>query len=280
MFSEVSSQQNEESSSVSMQADNGTSIVMTELQHLLNDYRAKHPGLSLYRLSGLTGVSEPTLRRISSGDFRQVCQTKNLLGVLKLVFKKDSISELIACTSGFIKSHLEERFPQASLKEEISYREDLTEKLSEPLKYLVFKRIDTSHSGVSLSEIRRMFGDYGVLKCEELIDDQLIKSSDGVLKSSIASYCMSNECFVKNFKSVAGYIKATADIKGMPYLRPRFANYSAALNQKGFKKAQRLLKETNEKMGQILTEPEYKGSIPTFYLSAIDSLDTKLPHEF
>lgn len=252
--------------------------VQSHLQDVLNLFLDEHPNLSINGISKRCSVSEPTLRRIRSGQVKTLPSVTTIVEILTYISKSKSVVELVAKYPGPIAEFLKDKVPQATHKKQPVYSEKLNAALMDPVKYLIYK-LAVNDIGVTSEKITELFGQYGMTHLEELIKLELIERREESYHATIDYFMPSHDQFVTHFKSVADFIKPHKLSSAPKAYSPIFANYSSSLNKKAYTTIINIQRAALKKIVNVLVDEKSSGNIPTFVLGAIDTLDTKSANE-
>lgn len=262
-----------------MQTENGTSsvvmpkTVVDHLQLVIIDFLKRKPHLSINGISKKCNVSEPTLRRIMTGRVKTLPQVTTLLDILTYLANTSSIREIVRQYPGPIGDFLKEAMPFLEEFDQ-DYSNALNLELKNPIKYVIYK-LAINHIGVTEQKVMELYGNHGLQKLTELMEAGFIyKDANNVCRAKAKSFSGTYADFVRNFKVIADYIKPEKH-KNRKALNPFFVNCSDSLNAEAYEKIARLQRSTQRKIRQILADPASKGSIPSFYICAFDTLDIK-----
>jgi hypothetical protein len=257
---------------ISKKEDTHGSEVQAQLRDIVERYLEQHPRLSTNGLSRKCQVSEPTLRRLISGQTKGAPRLNTVLSLLTYLSGKTKIRDIAHTYGGAVESFLLENVTAIDYEDQ-EFSNEINEELKDPVRYLIFK-LALNASGVHPKKIEELFGAHGITQAEHLLDKGFIYiDTKGFVKTKIETYRASFDDFVKNFKSVANYIKPDK-LKVKDPLNPYFLNKSDSINSETYQQIRKILKKTQEKIDRLVAEPEAKGEIPFFLLSALDTLDT------
>ncbi len=253
------------------------SDLLSALQNVLQSYLNEKPARSLNGLSKKCTVSEPTLRRILKGQIKTLPTATTILDILTTLSGEKNTALIAKNFPGPIAEYLSSILPQAQ-EFGTEYDSQLNTELKDPVKYIIYK-LSANSSGLSLKKLNELFGRHGVIQAEELILKGYLKNEANILFTKVKDFTINQESFVGNFKLVADYIK-TQNPLIKTHLHSLLANYSESVTQEAFKDIVALQKKTLQKIRNIMSDPNSKGSIPLFLLLAIDTLDPQPAHEF
>ena len=251
--------------------------VVDHLRMVVEDYLARRPHLSVNGISKKCNVSEPTLRRIMSGKVKTIPKTTTILDILSYILNTTSVREIVNSYPGPIAEFLQDAMPFI-VEFDQEYSNIINEELQDPIKYLIYK-LAVNTGGVREDKVTQLYGTHGLQLLQDMMEKGFIEQKDaGVFQAKATSFKSSNDQFVKNFKAVADFIKPNKFRSRKP-LNPFFVNCSESLSPEAYEKILRIQKKSQKKIREVLVEGESKGSIPFFYLCAIDTLDLKAAWE-
>lgn len=250
-----------------------------QLQGIMEHYLATYPNVSLNGLAKRCAVSEPTLRRIRKGQTKTLPSVTTIIEILSYILKEDEMDKLIPMVGGPLAKYLKDKTSQLNARADLVVSEELTQTLKDPIKYLVFKL--TVHTpGVQLEKVVELFGSYGEKQLLQLEKEGLVIRNENNFKAKIDYFALSNEVFVDHFKTTADFIKPHKHASAAKAYSPIFSNYSSSINRKGYSEVVKIQRAANRKIAALLADPKYQGSIPTFALNAVDTLDNICADEF
>lgn len=254
-----------------------SSPLLSQLRQIILDYLALRPHLSVNAVSKKTGVSEPTLRRIVSQKIKTEPQISTVLDLLTYVSGVTSVRELVKIYAGPVADYINESVPFLDEMDK-DYSNQINEELKNPIKYLIYK-LALNASGVSEEKIIQLYGNHGFQLLNEMIECGLLhRDQQRVCRTVAQSFSSSYEDFVRNFKLVADFIKPYKS-QSRQKLNPLFVNFSESISPQAYEELSKLQKKTLKKMREILSREESKGSLPSFFLCALDTMDLKSAYE-
>ncbi len=249
------------------------------LQKELRSFIAKNSHLTLNSLSKKVSVSEPSLRRLYKGQIKTLPTMTTILSLLSFINGTDDIKKLLQSLPVEMGKFLESKINYVREIDQLSYSEDLSLRLKDPLDYLIFK-LSSHEAGLKEEQLTELFGFLGLERVKQLEKDGLVKWDENRWRSLKGNFSLSHELFVDHFKSVASFIKPHKHSSAPNSLSPIFSNFSVSLNKQAYSKLLNVQRQANKKIIEIMTSESSKGEIPTFFLNAIDTLDTKSADEF
>lgn len=250
-----------------------------QLQAILIAYLDSRPHISLNGLSKRCAVSEPTLRRIRKGQLKTLPSVYNIMEILRYVSQKEEAKDILKHFGGPLEKYLDSKFPQINSIEKIEVSEHLTRALKDPVKYLIYK-LSVNSEGVSLEKVIELFGSYGEKQLQAMMQERLVEKRGENYFGTVEYFALSGDVFIEHFKSTADFIKVNKVANSKKNHSPHFANSSTGLNKKGYSEILRIQRAALKKIRKVMSEKKFLGKIPTFYLSAIDTIDLKSADEF
>ena len=252
--------------------------LVDHVRQVVTEYLKRRPHLSVNGISKKCNVSEPTLRRIMSNKVKTTPQITTLLDILTYVSNTTSVREIVKMYPGPIADHLTEVMPYLEEFDQ-EYSNSLNDELKDPVKYLIYK-LAVNHSGVKEQKIVELYGNHGVQMLNDMVEKGFItRGTDRLCKANSMTFSTSHDDFVRNFKLVADFIKPDK-LKNRKPLNPFFNNTSDSITAEAYERIRRIQAASYKKICKVLAEDQSKGTIPFFYISAIDSLDLKSPAEW
>lgn len=245
--------------------------LLKELKQVVQLYLEQNPRLSVNALSKRSDVSEATLRRILKDQIKTEPCGETVLEVLIAITKENKISELVKRFPGVIAEKLKETF---GVQSEQSYQfvPQLESELSDEISYLVYK-LSANTNGVSLNQVKKIFGIMGLEKLEKLIEKNLIEKRDDVFHAVYKSFALGNQVFVKNFKACSQFINVS---KNRDVNQNLFFNLSESISKEAYNEILKIQKQALKKISQVVNLEQSKGDIPFFMLTSVDRFDHKV----
>ncbi len=253
--------------------------VFLQLQSILIDHLKKHPNLTTAGISKRCAISEPTLRRIRSGQVKTLPSVTTIVELLVYISKEDSALKLLHRYPGPLAEYLKDKLVQFECWKEIRYSKDLSQALKDPIKYLIYK-LAAMPEGVASKRVLELFGSYGENSVRTLADDGLLAFTDGRFHALEKSYSLSHDDFVEHFKTTANFIKPHKHAMSARQYSPIFSNYSNGLSKKAYSEVLKIQRAANKKILAILNDKSCEGFIPTFVLNAVDTIDQLCADEY
>jgi transcriptional regulator with XRE-family HTH domain len=251
--------------------------VLENLRQVIQTFLDQHDRISLNGLSKKCQVSEPTLRRIMSGKVKTMPTLTTIVDILATISKENRLPELIKQYPGPIAEVLKEGFSLVN-DEELPYQfsAELNEVLRDEQRYLIFK-LAANSSGVRRDRVKELFGLLGEQKLDDLIARDLVYEKlvdqQRVAFTRIEGFSLSHELFISHFKAVANYIDTSARPGNKNNL---YYNFSESVNETGRREILNIQRQALKKIIAILNDEKYRGELPLFVLSAIDTLEPHL----
>ncbi len=255
-------------------SESSETTLVTELRKIIQDYLENHQRVSLNGLSKKCQVSEPTLRRIMSGKIKTTPTLSTVVDILCTISKETKVQSLIKLYPGIIAEALKEGYSLLA-EEEVPYQfsPELNEILTDEVRYIIFK-LAANTAGVKRAKVRELFGIAGEEKLDELIARDLVyeelRLGERFIRTRIEGFSLGHEVFVSHFKACADFIDTRPQAGKKNNL---YYNLSESINECGQREILNLQRQALKKIMQILNDDKYRGDIPVFVLSAIDSLD-------
>lgn len=260
-----------------MEMNQNSPTLVDELRQVIQNFLDQHQRISLNGLSKRCQVSEPTLRRIMSGKVKTAPTLTTVVDILSTITKENRLPELIKLYPGVIGKTLEEGF--SLLQDEdtpYEFSSELNETLRDEQRYLIFK-LAANSSGVRRTRVREMFGLMGEQKLDDLIARDLVYEKlvdqERVAFTRVEGFSLSHDLFVSHFKACADYIDTAPHTGAKNNL---YYNFSESINETGRREILNIQRAALKKMMAILNDEKYRGDLPVFILSAIDTLEPHL----
>ena len=260
-------------------ATDNISMAFIQLQEILLAYLESRPNLSINGLAKRCAVSEPTLRRIKKGQLKTLPEITTIIDLLCYISKEKDARKIADHFPGPLSDYLKAYAPQIDALVEIEVSHTLTQTLRDSTKYIIYK-MSVNSMGVSMDKVVDLFGRHGESQLMSLIHDDLVEERNGRYYGKIQYFSLTNDVFVEHFKAVADFIKPHKLSNASNSYSPLFINYSAGLTKKAYKEILRIQRAALKKIRKVLVDKNSEGPIPTFYLSALDTIDPKSADEF
>ncbi len=253
--------------------------VLEHLKIVLVSYLESRPHLTLNGLSKRCAVSEPTLRRIRKGQVKTIPSMTTIFELLSYLSGETQAKKIMACYPGPLQEYLKLKAPAIEDFQKIEYSEFLSVALKDPVKYVIYK-LAAGSQGLSFDKVVELFGTYGERQLLALIAEQLIYEKQNLYYAKIESFALSHDVFVEHFKTMADFIKPHKHANANKFYSPIFSNYSGSINKQAYSEILKVQRKTTKKIAKILNSPKSMGSIPTFIINAVDTIDSRCADEF
>ncbi len=260
------------------EASEGTSL-FEHLQGLLTGYLREHGNLSLNGLSKRCRVSEPTLRRIRNGQVKTLPNVSTIFTFLSYILDEVEAEKIVKKVGEPLGSYLKERAQVIESFKKIEFSEDLSEVLKDPVKYVIYKLAAGGH-GLTHEKVFDLFGSYGEKQLQSLVNSGWMYREKNFYYVKTPYFALSHEVFVEHFKTMADFIKPEKHANATAESAPLFTNYSGSIHKEAYKEIRKIYKKAAHRAAEILNDPHSKGNIPTFVLSAVDTIDAQCADEF
>jgi hypothetical protein len=247
--------------------------VFDHLQVVLLDYLEAHPHLSLNGLSKRCGVSEPTLRRIRHGQVKTIPNVSTIFTFLTYVFQETEVERLVNLVGEPLAGFLNDKAAHLKNFHKIEYSEDLTEILRDPVKYVIYKIAAGGH-GLSADKVLDLFGSHGERQLQSLVTCGWMYKENDLYFVKTPNFSLSADVFVEHFKVMSDFIKPEKHANAQSDLAPLFVSQSSSVNKEAYKEIRKIYKKAVQRVSEIVNNPQSFGPIPTFVLSAVDTMDT------
>lgn len=252
--------------------------MVEHLRAIIADYLKKRPHLSVNGISKKCSVSEPTLRRIMSKKVKTTPQITTILDILTFVSHTSSVREIVKMYPGPVGDYLAEAMPYLEEFDQ-DYSNAINDEIKDPVKYLIYK-LSLNHAGLSESKLIELYGNHGLQLLQDMVEKGFIQQTEeGVYRAKAKTFGGSHDDFVRNFKAVADFIKPNK-LRNRKPLNPYFVNASDSLTPEAYDQIRKLLGKTDKKIRKILADENSKGTIPVFFIGAMDTLDPKSAAEW
>ncbi|MCJ8275625.1 MAG: hypothetical protein HRT44_04005 [Bdellovibrionales bacterium] len=249
------------------------------LREILTEYFSKHPQLTVNGLAKRCPLSEPTIRRIKKGQLKTLPSTTSILGLLSYLCKSEDLKAIVEAFPGPIADYLSTKTEQMESFKNLQYSEELSNSLKDPAKYVLYK-LATAPQGVDMEKAVELFGIYGQRQMESLEAEDLLYKKEGSYFAKISSFSLSHDVFIEHFKTMADFIKPHKHAQAHRSYSPIFTNYSGTISKKAYSDILKIQRTAQKKIAKIISNDDDPGHIPTFYLSAIDTIDHLCADEF
>ena len=254
-----------------------------QLQSILLEY-LNGPGknVSVYGLAKRCAVSEPTLRRIKDGKTKGLPYTSTIISLLSYIYKEKEFKKIIEKVEEPLASYLIEKCDYVKDVQSVQQSADLGEQLSTPIRYVLYK-LAVGENGLTEKKAEEIFGHLGKVEIKNMVKDKLLIKNETIYgvnyKGSVEFFSLPHESFVDNFKTMADFIKVEKHSEADPRYSPMFANFSSSLNKETYTKVLNIQRQAQRKIAKLISDENNAGSIPTFVLTAVDTIDVKTASE-
>lgn len=247
--------------------------VFDHLQTVLLEYLEAHPNLSLNGLSKRCGVSEPTLRRIRHGQVKTIPNVSTIFTFLTYVYQETEVERLVNLVGEPLAGFLNDKAANLKNFNKIEYSEDLTEILRDPVKYVIYKIAAGGH-GLTADKVLDLFGTHGERQLQSLVTCGWMYKENELYFVKTPNFSLSYDVFVEHFKVMADFIKPEKHANAQGDFAPLFVSQSSSVNKEAYKEIRKIYKKAVLRVSEIVNNPQSFGPIPTFVLSAVDTMDT------
>lgn len=251
------------------------------LKGIVEEFFRKHPNLSTNGLAQKCEVSEPTLRRLRTGQGKRIPNPTTIVNLLTYISKKSSLDEVLEYYGPPLSDYLIERMPQTKLKSfgKVESPKNLGKELDTITKYLAYT-IASHPSGISKCKIESLFGFAALEEVQELVDKGLLIEKDDCFYTETDIFFMPEETLIRNAKTLLNFVKVEKAKDADPKLTPSLGMYTGGVNKQTYSKILKIQQKARDKVAEILFAPENAGEISVFSLMALDTLDSKTAEEF
>jgi predicted HTH transcriptional regulator len=250
--------------------------LLSQLQEILKTYLSVKKHRTLNSLSKKCTISEPTLRRIYKGQIKTLPNSTTILDILSTISGQKNIAAIAKQYPGPVAKYIEDLLPQSN-DCNTEYNAELHAELKDSVNYIIYK-LASNANGVMDTKINELFGAYGVNMAQSLLEKKYLKRINGTYYSNVKNFTLSQEHFIKNFKTLSDFIK-TQNSVSKEQLHSLLANYSESVSPQAYKEIITLQKKTLKKIRSIMSSESSRGHIPLFLLLAIDTLDNRPVYE-
>jgi len=232
----------------------------------VRELKTKHPNFSSSQIAAMIGMSQPTFSRLENGQSNPSLNTISTL--LSGLGKSHYISQAIEIANPSLAS---------MIKENLSHNAETPVLGGEFVRY--FRQVEhrnimllaMTRSGTTRAEIQGEYGNSGLRKLEELLKDNILKESRGIIKADDEKVTFDQEALKS---AVLSSIEQHYDSEKYGTGENWLSFQTESVNkEKALKliraKLQKVYKEIKE---EILYSPEYFGNDKVFIAMVADSL--------
>ena len=155
---------------------------------------------------------------------------------------------------------------------------NLSSKLQDPVRYMIYK-LAANRAGVTAAKISELFGLFGSQKLEDLINEDLLVLGGSTYRAAHSNYSLSHEVFTTHFKATADFIKPEKLNTSPQKYSQAFVNMSESINLSAYGSILKVQRAALKKIREIMFDPQNKGEIPAFVVTAIDTISTQSAFE-
>lgn len=241
--------------------------ILSELKDAITSYLEVNKNLSLNAIACRSNVSEPTLRRIKKGEVKTLPRINTIVDILSIIYKERNISSLIQKCGPHLKSYLSKVF-SVLMDTEAAYENDtgLSKVLQDSTSYLIYK-LAANRIGIKREQVQRNFGELGLKKLSDLERKGLVFEMVGSYHARTKSFCLDDDLFIQNFKSVADFIRIE---EGPARGDNLFYNLSESVSEEGYQKIMAIQRQALKEIVSILNDKKFVGDKQAFVLSTVD----------
>lgn len=251
---------------------------LNQLEQVISTFLSRHNNLSVNGLSKKCGVSESTLRRINSRKAKRLPSLTIVLNILSYISKKTNVEEISNFFGGPLKAFLKEHLNTHESTEFLDVKVDLSSKLNDPVKYLIYK-VAANHNGITKEQILELYGLRGLSFAKKLLDDQLLEFSKGTYTAIYKNYMICGDSFKDNFKATADLIKPEKLGSAPAKYSQVFYNMSESVNIEAYATILKIQRDAIKRVRRVLKSHQSQGDIDVFCIGAVDSLSLDSAYE-
>lgn len=194
----------------------------------------------------------------------------NLLRLIQFIQNKNNIAKAISSASQEISNYLKRSYPYMNpIGAETVSTYLIEDVLKDFTNYLIIKRI--SHKdNTTESDINSWLGERGVVKLNELIEQEIILIKDGNLKLAFKNFSLPPELIAVH---AAEIIKMFFKIDNASNNQAMIRNFSESVNQETYNKAISILANAILEINTLAIDGP--GNIPMTLVCMIDTLNFK-----
>lgn len=240
-----------------------------QLQGLVESYFERNPHMSMNALALKSGVGATTLRRIRSNSIKGDPAPHTVLGLVSSITNEKRLSVLIKQFDGPIGDLLGSTFgPYVEEELQHEYAPDLNFFLKDSTRYFVYK-LAANKSGVTEDEVALNYGQLGLKRLGELIENKLIEEKGEKFHAVKKNYSLDLQTVVQHLPELVSHYKPEAVSEG----KNLFYTMSESLNEEGIQKIKSIQKDAIKKILTVMQSPYYEGEIPFFTVDMCDTLE-------
>ncbi len=238
------------------------------LQKMITGWLAENGTRNVSSLARGSGVSEACVRRIMTNN--SLPTTINLHKLITFINGEGTHQQILSSLSDDLQKHLTFELSYLQFEEvQKYYTMDQKEKLLPDFAHQVIFERSSMGSGISLEEVKELFGAYGETVINSLIKSELVQNKDGQLVAleKYKNHSWSTE-FAIHFlsDSIKTFYKTDCKVN---YL----FNINESVSKTGYSKVMDILELAHKNISHIINENP--GNVPLTMGGFMDTMTSK-----
>lgn len=260
---------------------NNQEMAFNQLRGELLQFLKEKPHFSVNAMARKCESSETTLRRIRKGNIKTMPKVSTVIDILKFISKENDSKRLLERFPGPLADYLKEKIVALDPIESVDIESvDITNILrNSPSRYLIYK-LAANNTGVTEDKIVELFGRFGLNEAEHLVTRKVLKKDGFTYRKIGNSFSLNNDVFIENFQATAQFIKPHKIEDAPADSKPFFINISRGVNIKTYRRILKIQRNALRQIRMLLASETSIGKIPLFFLSALDTIDSKAAYEY
>lgn len=227
------------------------------LNRFIAEFKAKYPNLSSNQIASKLDVPQASLNRIENGVANP--SLENILSIMVGTGNQDNIPEVL----NSIYPTQQEKFKKIFISNsEVPFLDEISSNFATNEETFLMIQMAFTRTGITEEEIERTFGLYGVSKFKLLMDHGvLVRKDDGRI------YGNQNKVRTtfNDAKKILGLaIEKCFDATSVERKENHLSYQTESVNKEGVKAILDELKDSSQRIKDILYNPEYYGDIRIF----------------
>ncbi|MBK25269.1 MAG: hypothetical protein CME70_14840 [Halobacteriovorax sp.] len=240
----------------------------SQLASIIKAYLESNPKLSLNRLSEQAGVSEASLRRVLTNEYKGNPSIHLTLAVLRQITGQKSFINLCKNHEGPLGEYLYNELALDQLSEnQENYRNQIQSKVYDPILFHV-AALAGSPIGVSEEQVEKYLGVEGIKALLSLYEEDFLNLKEGRFHTNEKGVSFARDIFKPVLRSTIELIDtdlSPMDSDNFFYL------WTSSLNKKGVQKLRKLKLDTYQKLKDLTRQERYQGEKHVFFFGAFDT---------
>lgn len=238
------------------------------LRHLVQEFLARHPRLTIQALATRANVPVTSLRRIVQDSSKSEVAPHTALNLCAYITREKNVAKLLEQLPQVLSDYISRHFGSFIFEgnENRTYAADLNEILKDRTNYLIYK-LAANRGGASFEDITELFGSMGKVQAQKLIDLDILRLDSDRIFARDPDFSLDLKVAAEHLPELTKFYRPDAVAYGLNLMY----SLSEALNEQAIKKIKDIQREAVMATHAIMNDPESFGDIPYFTLNLCES---------